>query len=217
MPRIGLTPYQAHAEQWSDCDRCHLSAVRTRVVLARGKVPADVVFVGEAPWKGEDDLGQPFVGRAGREIDDWVDRAVQMAGVPEVRVAFTNLIGCIPLAGPDGSDDPVDSRGTKPPPREAIEACIPRVEEFLLDVAKPKVVVTVGKHARDWMEPGVKGSVRVPPGVVLAHVVHPGWVIRQVVAHQSFARQRAVVAIRDALVEMSDPDRTPGVDQDLPF
>lgn len=52
--------YQLHVNRWKDCELCSLCEGRKRVVLSRGTVPADVLFIGEAPWVSEDTIGKPF-------------------------------------------------------------------------------------------------------------------------------------------------------------
>ncbi|HEX9644712.1 MAG TPA: uracil-DNA glycosylase, partial [Acidimicrobiia bacterium] len=61
------------AERASGCVDCGLSATRTTVVLGDGSPEADVMFVGEAPGKHEDEQGLPFVGAAGKLLDTLLD------------------------------------------------------------------------------------------------------------------------------------------------
>jgi uracil-DNA glycosylase len=62
------------------------------VVLCRGRLPCDVLFVGEAPGVSEDVLGRPFVGPAGKLLDTIVERALD----GQYDCAMTNLVACIP-------------------------------------------------------------------------------------------------------------------------
>ncbi len=74
------------------CTRCRLSKGRNRVVPGTGPCDARVVFIGEAPGKDEDIKGEPFVGRAGKVLDD----ALRDAGVARDQVYISNLVKCRP-------------------------------------------------------------------------------------------------------------------------
>jgi len=111
-----LTPFQRHARRWSRCQRCRLSQCRNRVVLARGRVPAEVVFVGEAPGASENVIGRPFVGPAGHLLDYVITQGLG----PDFRsYAITNLVGCFPaLSPPQVVHDPRSSDVWLPKSRE---------------------------------------------------------------------------------------------------
>jgi uracil-DNA glycosylase len=70
------TLWSAHVDDWKDCTRCPLHTVRSNVVLARGSIPCDILFVGEAPGRSEDALGKPFVGPAGILLDEMIEDAL---------------------------------------------------------------------------------------------------------------------------------------------
>ena len=130
--------WQQHVEKWRDCRRCPLCEGRNRVVLARGKIPCDVVFIGEAPGESENIRGIPFDGPAGCLLDSIADRA----GLGRLRLLFANLVACFPAEE--------KRTGSNAPPEIAIKACLPRLRE-LLDMAKPRLVVCVGELATDWL------------------------------------------------------------------
>lgn len=204
------TPWQAHVEKWSDCRRCRLCAGRKRVVLARGSLPCDVLFVGEAPGESEDVVGLPFKGPAGRLLDQIVKEALNAAGCEmdsggqnpdgsfinvwmpaDVRVAFTNLVACIPRE-PDSRHKAVE------PLPDEIQACAPRLQE-IVRLADPKLIVRVGKLATDWLDPADKKSVKLHKEVAMIDIVHPAAILRMPVAGQGLAVRRAVVMVSDAL------------------
>ncbi len=74
--RTALSPYQLHQQKWEDgcgssiCDRAQFRC------FARGDIPCDVLFCGEAPGNTEDTLGRPFCGEAGRLLDSMTKRLV---------------------------------------------------------------------------------------------------------------------------------------------
>src|SRR5207244_4450732 len=134
-----MSAWTDHVARWKDCTACPLCQQRDRIVLARGQVPCDVVFVGEAPGASEDVLGQPFVGPAGRLLDQIIERALP-AGA---RFALTNLVACFPREA--------KARGENMPEVKEILACRPRLLEFI-DLCRPKLVVRVGREAGDWVD-----------------------------------------------------------------
>ncbi len=74
------------------CSRCALRAGATQVVFGRGNPKADIMFVGEAPGKQEDEIGQPFVGAAGNLLD----KIFAAAGIHRDEVFVTNVAKCRP-------------------------------------------------------------------------------------------------------------------------
>ena len=176
-------------ERWKDCTACNLCESRQSVVLAKGRIPCDVLFIGEAPGQSEDCLGQPFVGPAGQLLDQIVSRAVPA----EMRLAYTNLVCCIPL----------DEDGVKvhEPPDETIEACSVRLVEFV-EIANPRLIVCVGKLAKDWLDPGWKHSIKLHAKIPLVDIVHPASILRANVAQQGLMVQRAIVVLRNAVEDV---------------
>ncbi len=179
-----MTPYQKHILRWRKCKRCLLCKKRKRVVLLRGMVPAPILFVGEAPGASEDVLGRPFVGPAGKLLDQIIERAIDA----QHDYALTNLVACIPV-GADGSK-------THKPPEEAIEACAPRLRE-LIKLCKPQLIIPVGKLASKWLLPYLAAS-----GRQYADITHPAAILRMDVSQKGLAIQRCIVTISDAVDEL---------------
>src|SRR3954469_19907277 len=71
---------------------CPLKAERTNVVFGMGNANADLMFVGEAPGKDEDLQGKPFVGRAGRLLDQLLEEI----GIPRAEAFVANVLKCRP-------------------------------------------------------------------------------------------------------------------------
>lgn len=95
-PQPTISPFQRHKAKWIDCQRCSLCERRKHVVLVRGKIPAPVLFIGEAPGASEDVLGRPFVGPAGKLLDHIIEKGID----GQYDYAITNLVGCIPKPSP---------------------------------------------------------------------------------------------------------------------
>lgn len=187
--------YKQHREKWNDCEKCELCNQRGSVVLARGKIPCDLLFIGEAPGQSEDVLGVPFAGPAGKLLDSIIEKAyshvigadiVELMPMSEVSIAFTNIVSCIPK-GEDGNK-------IKEPEKQHILACADRLREFVM-LAKPKVIVCVGLLAEKWLPQLVVGKK-------LVNIIHPAAILRMDVSQKGLARQRCVVRIADAIEEL---------------
>lgn len=200
-----MTPYQLHVHRWGKCTKCSLCETRDKVVLARGKIPCDVLFIGEAPGTSENVLGRPFVGPAGILLNQMIDEAFERENVEPPRMAFTNLIACIPL-GDDGAK-------TAEPSIESIKACAPRLREFVR-IAKPKLIVLVGKLAAKHVQGQSQFSNDqenyplewIPRNKFLkfVEIVHPAAILRAPISNQGLMRQRCVVTLSNALDELRE-------------
>ncbi len=112
-----------------DCHKCRLGETRTNLVFGEGNPDADIVFVGEGPGRDEDLRGRPFVGAAGKLLDNMI-RAM---GLERKDVYIGNIIKCRPP-------------GNRNPAEDEIEACFPYLEEQL-SIISPKVICALGKFA----------------------------------------------------------------------
>jgi uracil-DNA glycosylase family 4 len=127
-----------------DCVRCPLSEGRTQVVFGVGNPNADLMFVGEAPGREEDLKGEPFVGRAGKLLDQLV---LEEMGLSRESFYIGNVLKC----RPPGNRDP------KP---EEIEQCRPWLETQI-QLISPKVIVTLGNFATKLLLDTTQGITKV--------------------------------------------------------
>ena len=112
----------------SDCTRCEvLCASRSRIVNGGGPADAELLFVGEAPGRQEDEGGEPFVGRSGEVLDS----ALRDNGLARSDVRITNCVRCRP---PENRD----------PTAEELENCRPYLHREI-DAVDPTVIVALGK------------------------------------------------------------------------
>lgn len=126
-----------------ECTRCPLHQTRTQVVFGNGNADAGLMFVGEAPGANEDRLGLPFVGAAGKLLD-------QLLGEIELsreQVFVANTIKCRP---PDNRD---------PHPNE-IEACRSYLDRQI-ELIEPTVICTLGNFATKLLRADTTGISRV--------------------------------------------------------
>jgi uracil-DNA glycosylase family 4 len=198
--RIALaTTYRDHIAPWVGCTRCVLSQTRARLVYPRGDVPADVVFVGEAPGDSEDKLGKPFIGPAGHMLDYIIKGALNGR---TFRMAFTNTVMCIPK---DEEGNKIKNR-SDPVPKESVAACKPRVEDFIR-LCRPKLVVAVGSFSAKWFLTGPKNRYQLPAGVRFAEMIHPAAILYGHPTSQGLEIQRATLKLEAAFDSMSDPTK----------
>lgn len=112
----------------------------TQLVFADGNPDAEIVLIGEAPGKNEDKQGLPFVGAAGKFLNE----LLETVGLKRQDVYITNIVKYRP---PENRD----------PTKEEKEAFWPYLVRQL-DVIKPKLVVTLGRHSMEYFLPGEKIS-----------------------------------------------------------
>jgi len=155
--RAGLDELDRRIASCPDCDLCQ---TRTHAVPGEGPANAEIMFVGEAPGFYEDQQARPFVGPAGRFLDE----LIASAGLRRDQVYITNVIKCRP---PDNRD---------PLPTE-IEACRKHLQRQI-ELIKPKVVVTLGRYSLAWFFPRdaigkVHGQSRLRDGIHFLPMYHP--------------------------------------------
>ena len=153
------------AALWVGCTDCALHETRTTVVVGSGNPDAEIMFVGEAPGLHEDRSGVPFVGQAGKLLDE----LLETIGLARGNCYIANVIKCRPPSNRD------------PQPGE-IEACQGKLFQQI-ELVKPKVICTLGNFAtkllsgRDFGVTRVHGKARRallgPQDVVLYPLYHP--------------------------------------------
>ncbi|MBQ6454969.1 MAG: uracil-DNA glycosylase [Eggerthellaceae bacterium] len=129
-PHIPLPDIEAQAAQ---CRRCPLCDGRTQTVFGVGNPNARVLFIGEAPGKNEDLQGEPFVGAAGKYLDELLG----IAGLKREEVYIANVLKCRPP-------------GNRNPRPEEIEACAPFLREQTRTI-DPEFIVTLGNFATKFV------------------------------------------------------------------
>ena len=154
------------AEQIAVCPKCDLSKTRGRAVPGEGNPNADIVFVGEGPGFHEDQQGRPFVGAAGKFLDE----LLASIGLNRRDVYICNVIKC----RPPGNRDPL--------PGEIAE-CKPWLDQQL-EAIKPKVIVTLGRFSMTRYFPGqaisrIHGQPRRIDGVMVVPMYHPAAALHQ--------------------------------------
>lgn len=126
-----------------DCRLCELCQTRTNIVFGVGNPHARVMFVGEAPGRNEDLQGEPFVGRAGENLN----AILSLAGLTRDEIYIANVLKC----RPPGNRDP------KP---DEVLACSPFLREQIRSIW-PDVIVTLGNPATHFVLKTETGITRL--------------------------------------------------------
>jgi uracil-DNA glycosylase len=124
------------------CTRCPLALTRTLAVPGEGPLDAEVLFVGEAPGYHEDAQGRPFVGPAGRFLEE----LLESIGLRRDQVYITNVVKCRPPKNRDPNPD-------------EISACFPYLERQI-SLLNPKLIVALGRFSMARWFPG-KSIMRI--------------------------------------------------------
>ncbi|MDO8529148.1 MAG: uracil-DNA glycosylase [bacterium] len=122
------------------CCKCVLRGTCSRVVPGEGSAEAEIIFVGEGPGKKEDELGRPFVGAAGKFLDEMLFTIK----LKREEVYIANIVKCRP---PNNRD---------PLPEEA-EACWTWLQKQV-EIIDPKLIVLLGRHSMERFLPGKRIS-----------------------------------------------------------
>ncbi|MDF1524657.1 MAG: uracil-DNA glycosylase [bacterium] len=162
----GFATLQGLRDEIGDCRRCPLSQDRHHIVFGVGNPDADLVFVGEAPERDEDEQGEPFVGKAGQLLT----KIISAMGLSRGDVYICNVIKCRP---PDNRD---------PLPAE-IEMCEPFLKEQLR-IINPRAICALGSFAsrtllkREVKISRLRGQFHAYNGVPLMPTYHPSYLLR---------------------------------------
>lgn len=155
-------------ERCLQCRACRLGATRTNVVFGVGIVPASIVFVGEGPGQQEDLQGEPFVGAAGKLLDEMLS----IIDLGRHNCYIANIVKCRP---PQNRDPMADEQ----------EACIGFLKEQLA-ILQPKIIVCLGRIAamqlikEDFRITREHGRWFSKDGVEYTAIYHPSALLRDV-------------------------------------
>ena len=163
-PEVGWIPLKAAV---SGCVKCGLHATRTQTVFGVGDENADWMLIGEAPGAEEDRLGDPFVGQAGKLLDNML-AAIGLSRRKNVYIA--NVLKCRPP-------------GNRNPTPEEVAQCSPHLLQQI-ELIKPKLILGMGRFAAqtllktDASISSLRGRVHRYAGVPLIVTYHPAYLLR---------------------------------------
>ncbi len=171
---IGAMDWETLEASIQACTRCRLCEGRHHAVPGVGDRTARWLFVGEGPGRNEDMQGEPFVGPAGKLLDNML-RALGLARGANTYIA--NIVKCRPV-GPDGRD--------RPPTPDEVAACLPYLQRQVA-LIRPDVIVALGKTAAvsllglddNTALASLRGQPREYAGIPLVITYHPAYLLRK--------------------------------------
>lgn len=154
------------AAEVAGCQRCQLSFSRKKAVPGEGPFNAEVMFIGEGPGFYENEQGRPFVGAAGKFLDELLQRA----GLKREGVFITNVVKC----RPPGNRDPLP---------EELAACNAYLERQI-EAIDPCVIVTLGRYSMARFMSNVRisdvhGKARWINNRLIVPMFHPAAALHQ--------------------------------------
>lgn len=154
------------ATQISVCMRCDLHKSRIKAVPGEGPSNARIMFIGEGPGFYENQQGRPFVGAAGKFLDE----LLQNACVSREQVFITNVVKCRPP-------------GNRDPQEEELQACDFYLEAQI-ETIKPSIIVTLGRFSMAKFFGNVKisqihGQAKTVNGRLIVAMFHPAAALHQ--------------------------------------
>lgn len=175
------------------CEGCALAETRHNVVFGDGAENAEILFIGEGPGQNEDEQGKPFVGRAGKLLDDMME----MVGLDRTKVYIANIVKC----RPPKNRDPLNVEQ---------DACIGwlRRQTALLN---PKIIVCLGRIAAKAI---IKNDYRITQehgqwfernGIQMTAIYHPAALLRDVSKRpDTFEDMKAIQAMAREICEHTE-------------
>jgi DNA polymerase len=154
------------AQRIAVCPNCDLAKTRTHAVPGEGNPDAGIVLIGEGPGFYEDQQARPFVGPAGKFLDE----LLASIGLKRADVFICNVLKC----RPPGNRDPLPGE---------IAACKPWLDQQL-EIINPRVIVTLGRFSMNRYFPGqsigkIHGQPKKLEGVTVVPMYHPAAALHQ--------------------------------------
>jgi uracil-DNA glycosylase family 4 len=154
------------AREVAVCEKCALYHSRKRAVPGEGPTRCEIMFIGEGPGFYENEQGRPFVGAAGKFLDE----LLAQAGLKREDVWITNIVKC----RPPGNRDPLP---------EEVSACNGYLDRQIQAV-DPSIIITLGRHSMGKYMPGAKitsvhGQMRRVGDRFVIAMFHPAAALHQ--------------------------------------
>jgi DNA polymerase len=155
------------ARQIVVCTQCELHRSRKKAVPGEGPAHAEIMFIGEGPGFHENEQGRPFVGAAGK----FLDQLLEQGGVTRADVWITNVVKC----RPPGNRDPLP---------DEIETCTSNYLQHQIRLVDPSIIVTLGRFSMGLFFTGSKiteihGQMRKVGDRFVIAMYHPAAALHQ--------------------------------------
>lgn len=161
-----VSTWEELEQKCNRCTKCGLCKTRNHVVFGVGRRDADIMFIGEGPGEQEDLKGEPFVGAAGKLLDDMLS----IIDLDRTNIYIANTVKCRPPMNRDPKDEEQD-------------ACIDYLKEQI-ELVKPQIIVCLGRiAAKRILDPDYRitrehGQWRCVDGVWMTAIYHPSALLR---------------------------------------
>ncbi|CAB3747823.1 uracil-DNA glycosylase [Paraburkholderia humisilvae] len=166
-PPVAALDWDALVARVAGCERCRLCEKRTQTVFGVGDRNADWMLIGEAPGENEDRQGEPFVGQAGKLLDNMLSSLSLARGT---NVYIANVLKCRPP-------------GNRNPEPDEVARCEPYLQRQVA-LVKPKLIVALGRFAAQSLLKteasisSLRGRVHAYEGVPVIVTYHPAYLLR---------------------------------------
>ncbi|MFP3502173.1 uracil-DNA glycosylase family protein [Burkholderia sp. SIMBA_062] len=197
---VAMLDWDTLAARVAVCTSCRLCEKRTNTVFGVGDREADWMLIGEAPGENEDKQGEPFVGQAGKLLDNMLQSLALKRGE---NVYIANVIKCRPP-------------GNRNPEPDEVARCEPYLQRQVA-LVKPKLIVALGRFAAqtllktDASIASLRGRVHTYEGVPVIVTYHPAYLLRSL---QDKSKAWADLCLaRDTFQQAGDADATGPVAQ----
>jgi DNA polymerase len=190
---------QEVAQQVSECTLCELHHSRKRAVPGEGPAQAGIIFIGEGPGFHENEQGRPFVGAAGKFLEELLGKI----GMRREQVYITNVVKCRPP-------------GNRDPRPEEVDMCTRTYLDRQIQAINPKVVVTLGRYSMGLFLPNAKissvhGQAMQVKGRLVVPMYHPAAALHQQslkpVVEADFLRLPNLISSAGDAPEVSDAEK----------
>ncbi len=188
------------------CRKCEIGSIRQHSVYGEGDSCAALMVIGEGPGETEDQLGRPFVGRAGVLLD----RMLSAIGLPRASVFIANTVKCRPTF-----DDGVRLRNRAPSPDE-MSNCRPYLDEQL-EIVRPRAILALGAPAaKSFLGPKFSitrergGWFEGPLGIPLLATFHPAYILRMTGGELSAVKRLVWEDLKCVRAKLDEPPAAAG-------
>jgi DNA polymerase len=179
------------SEEVSNCTKCELHHSRKNAVPGEGPANSDIMFIGEGPGFHENEQGRPFVGAAGKFLEELLSDI----GLSREEVFISNVVKCRPP-------------GNRDPHPDEVETCTSNFLDRQIMAINPKVIVTLGRFSMNLLMPNSKisqvhGQAMKIHGRLVVPMYHPAAALHQgslrPVIKQDFSQLPQLIADAAAL------------------
>jgi uracil-DNA glycosylase family 4 len=155
------------SEEVSNCTKCELHHSRKNAVPGEGPVNSDIMFIGEGPGFHENEQGRPFVGAAGKFLEELLSDI----GLSREEVFISNVVKCRPP-------------GNRDPHPDEVETCTSSFLDRQIMAINPKIIVTLGRFSMNLLMPNSKisqvhGQAMKIHGRLVVPMYHPAAALHQ--------------------------------------